>query len=333
MILEKFKETLPNKPYCSDYHENGLRIRSKSVAIKHRHIQHNQPHIITWLAFDIDRNESGLEWYDLGAPPPNIIVQNREEERSHCHFLYMLEKPVYVSMNARTSPIRYLSTIENGLSIRLKSDPGYSGFITKNPLSSAWRVWSPREEGYSLAELYDYVDSEKIDFKATNREIRGCGRNVEIFDKLRFWAYDRIKEAKKGSYEAWVADLTAQALDFNLYTHALDFKEVATIARSVARWTWTKYTGDSKNRGVLGFGDNRYTNPDMPRLSDDQKRYRQSSGARYTNIVRRTATEAKISKAIAKLRAEGKKPSKAAVARLSGIARSKVVSLYSHLFD
>lgn len=332
ITLERFKETLPKRPFCSDnFERDGLLIKPRDEALKLKHIQHNSPAIAGWVAFDVDSETAGMDWYDNNGPPPNIVIQN--PNNGHCHYLYSLESPVCVSYNGRMKPIRYLSSIETGLTAKLKADPGYSGKIVKNPFSKFWRTWSPREEAYSLDELFDYVDTTLINPKAKNIEIRECGRNVEMFDRLRFWAYEEVNEAKNGNFVSWLADVTVQAFELNIFTDQLDIREVEAIARSVAKWTWTRYSGDSRNRGVLGFGDNRYTNPNMPHLTDDQKKYRQSSGARYTNTVRRATTEAKIKEAIAKLRLDGKKPTKAAVARSTGVARSKIVSLYSHLFE
>lgn len=331
VTLERFKKTLPKKPFCADYYEDGLKIRPKNIALKHRHIQYNPPKMAGWIAFDIDSESAGMDWYDNNGPPPNIVIQN--PDNGHCHYLYSLENPVCISVNGRMKPLRFLSSIEKGLTNKLKADPGYTGHLVKNPFSDAWRIWTPRQEPYSLDELFDYVDSTQLNLKTNTVEVRESGRNVEIFDRLRFWAYERVAEAKKGNFESWLADITEQALDFNVFTAQLDFKEVATIARSVAKWTWTNYSGDRKNRGVLGFGENRYTNPDMAQLTDDQKKYRQSSGARYTNTVRKATTEAKIKEAIAKLRLDGKKPTKAAVARLVGISRVAVSKHYGHLFE
>lgn len=306
-------------------------MKPKDKALKLKNIQHNTLSITGWIAFDVDSGSAGMDWYDNGGPPPNIVIQN--PKNGHCHYLYSLKTPVCISINGRMKPIRFLSSIEAGLTNKLKADPGYAGFIVKNPFSDAWRSWCPRQETYSLDELFDYVDSKQIDLKAKTREIRGCGRNVEIFDRLRFWSYDKVREAKKGSFDAWLADVTEQALELNVFTTQLDFKEVATIARSVAKWTWTKYTGDTKNRGMLGFGDNRYTNPDMQQLTDEQKKYRQSSGARYTNTVRKASTEAKIKGAIAKLRLEDKKPTVASVSRITGIHRNTLSRYYRDLIQ
>lgn len=71
----------------------------------------------------------------------------------------------------------------------------------------------------------------------------GVGRNVDLFDYLRKWAYTR-----RGSYQdqaEWEAVVLDRAIlrnedkIANEYTRgALSHNEVTHIARSVARWTW-----------------------------------------------------------------------------------------------
>ncbi|MFA0159231.1 replication initiation protein, partial [Vibrio sp. 10N.261.46.A3] len=62
-------ETLPHKPYCTD--ELGVTyIRPKITAIKKKYLQVNQPKLVTYLIFDIDRQGAVLAWYDCNLPPP-----------------------------------------------------------------------------------------------------------------------------------------------------------------------------------------------------------------------------------------------------------------------
>lgn len=322
MLLDYFDKTLPNKPYCADDLENGLKVRPKKTAKVAKHIQFNQPALAHWLAFDVDSETAGFDWYDCNGPTPNIVIQN--PTNGHAHYLFGLKAPVCISENGRSAPIRYLAAIESGLLSRFKADPGYSGLIVKNPLKGDfWRVFEHHPDLYSLDELFDYCNPEKT--KRKTEEINGFGRNVELFDTLRFWAYDHVENARLGTYSAWLADVTARAIEINVqFTAPLGFPETASTARSIAKWTWKHYNGnhDGKNRGVLGYGANRATNTEREALTPQEVKERQKAGIRYTNAVRKANTEAKIKKAIERLRLDGKKVSVASVSRLTGIHRN-----------
>ena len=225
----------------------------------------------------------------------------------------------------RSAPIRYLAGIENGLLSRFKADPGYSGLIVKNPLKGDfWRVFESITQSSTRSMSWP-TTCQTPTRQQKSREIRGFGHNVELFDKLRFWAYSRVEQAREGSFSGWLADVTAYGMAINAdFSTPLTFTEMTATARSVAKWTWKHYNGnhDGKNRGVLGYGANRATNTEREALTPQEVKERQKAGIRYTNAVRKANTEAKIKKAIERLRLDGKKVSVASVSRLTGIHRN-----------
>lgn len=332
-LTEHFKNTLPNKPYCADDIGYGLKIKPRNKALLSQLIQYNGPGLAHWLAMDIDSQTAGMDWYDLNGPVPNFIVQN--PANGHAHYLFGLSAPVCLSGKARPAPMRYLAGIEHGLTLRLGADQGYSGLVSKNPLNSYWRTFTPRLELYSLDELADYCDLSQKTVK--QREIRGYGRNVELFDRLRFQSYDKVEKARSESTEqAWLADVTANAMSFNAgFADPLSFSEMAAIARSVAKWTWKHYDShhDGKNRGVLGYGSNRANGAERDALGEQEIKQRQQAGARYTTATKKASREAEIKKAIAQLKLEGKRLTVASVARLTGVHRNTISRYYKHLIS
>ena len=83
-------ESFPNKPYCTD--ELGVTyIRPKKTAIKKKYLQVNQPKLVTYLVFDIDRQGAVLSWYDNDLPPPYWSSKN--PENGHGHIAYRLKVP------------------------------------------------------------------------------------------------------------------------------------------------------------------------------------------------------------------------------------------------
>ena len=70
----------------------------------------------------------------------------------------------------------------------------------------------------------------------------GIGRNVELFDCTRFWAYRHARDHKNGLFEQWHAAVRERAMFFNadLFSDPLGTAEVLHTAKSIARWVWFK---------------------------------------------------------------------------------------------
>lgn len=281
--LQQYLDRLPHRPYCSDDLSTGLLIRAKAQAVLHRYIQHNQPQMQGWLVFDIDKKEAPAAAADAGLPAPSISVINRSNR--HAHFLYGLATPVCKSDIARRHPLRYLASIEAAYRSALAADQGYSGLISKNPLHPDWDVLQGREQLYDLQELADYVDLSLYADKRRRLPSIGLGRNCNLFDSLRFFAYRKVAEYRAaGSYDRWLADLATRAEGYNSdfprdQGGPLPLSEVRATVKSVGRWTWHNYRGRMTDaefsarqavRGKIGgkkamlkrWGDT----PDMPSL-------------------------------------------------------------------
>ncbi|MGM5912380.1 replication initiation protein [Vibrio parahaemolyticus] len=254
MQLERFTERvlkhLPNKPYCSDDKTARL-IRTKRYALKEPYIQINQPSMCAWLIFDIDEPFMGeYAWEIHGLPPPNYIAFSRDSRKYHMGYAVT---PVCTTENARLKPLRYLAAIQRTYTRLLNADEGFAHLVTKNPLHSDWLVHVFHNHEYSLGELHDAVgelDKKKID--ASDSELIGYERNVELFDALRYHAYNMIESVRQGQFtsESWRNYLTdhANALNQKYFTNAVSvdgaFKGLLTdgdcrsIAKSVSKWTW-----------------------------------------------------------------------------------------------
>jgi Replicase family/Primase C terminal 1 (PriCT-1) len=238
-----FFERLPTRPYCSNGKGERMLVRTKEHAVTRPLIQYNKPTTLTWLCFDVDRKRAREAYYDANLPTPSLIVENPENE--HCHVYYGLITPVHKTSAARLKPLKFLAAVEEGLRVKLGADEGFAGLIGKTPHHEKWRTLEPVFECfYELGELAEYV---KLPAKLPRRlGIRtGLGRNVELFDKLRFWAYKWKAEyvALKKSNEHWMAAVMGQAVAYNDFAVLLPPSEVKATAKSVAKWTWQNYTG------------------------------------------------------------------------------------------
>jgi hypothetical protein len=111
-------------------------------------------------------------------------------------------------------------------------------------------------------------------------------------------------------------------------------REIASLAKNIAKWTWKKrlcFCHDDKNRGAMGFEPMQWFSNKRDFI--EEVRHRQAEGAKYTNELRRTGTEAKIIEVIHQLQDENRKVTKAEVSRRLHMNRSHISLTYDHLFN
>jgi hypothetical protein len=316
--LDRFYEQLAYKPWCGDDKAARL-VRPKASAVTKPYIAPNSPSLISWLVFDLDHSNSWI-WEDKNLPEPNLIVSTAKTGRSH---LYYAISPVCMSDNARQKPIEYMNAVYRGLAQALDADEAYTGRIAKNPLCPHWRTLELHSYQYNLDDLAEVVKPISKPFFTPQDFEDVEGRNSTLFLQLRYWAYTQVLRAKStGSYDQWLDEVMTRA--YSLSHVEIDFREneIEGVARSVAKWTWNKYTGPGVDRGVMGLKDS-----DLPLVN------RQRLAARRTHSMRVNATERRISKAIKQLASEGTTITKTAVAKLVQLSRKQLSSRYAYLFE
>lgn len=232
--LDLFRDRLPAKPYHTDDLRAGLGIDKAARAALCRYIQPNGPTHRFWLVYDIDRPGAAIDWADRGAPPPSITAKN--PANGHAHLIYGLETSVRTAPDAKSAPLRYAAAVDCALQRALDADPGYSGLICKNPLHPHWQVtsWEPRL--YTLADLDSWLDLQPAQDRRKRLPDYGLGRNCNLFEQLRLWAYKAIRQGWP-DYGQWLAAVEQRALMYNAFAVPLDHQEVRHVARSVAKWT------------------------------------------------------------------------------------------------
>ncbi|MGI9278019.1 MAG: replication initiation protein [Endozoicomonas sp.] len=263
-------------------------------------------------------------------PQPNLIVRNLNNRKAHVS--YAIES-VCTSDAAYPKPMAYAQSIQEAYCEKLKADPGYTGFITKNPMHEDWHLWELHNKVYKLGELADYVELKRRYWtrqRAANYEQYGIGRNCALFHRLRFWAYDWVtyhRDENGTTYVEWMQVVLVKAEGFNEFPQSLPYGEVKSTAKSVGKWVWEKYFPKNK-RKKRGAMEADFAKSDIP--LDLPTRQRLS--ARRTHETRRAATEEKITEAIGILTAQDKRVTKAGVAKLSGVGRQTIYDNYKHLF-
>ena len=260
MFCKEFLGRLPNKPYCTDDLRAGLRVRPLSSALESLYIQLNPPGLQWVMVFDVDHE---MRWKEIMALELQEWTWRAvNPDNGHSHIAYALKVPVCTSDAARSAPLRYLAAIEAAYRQRLNADPLYTGLMTKNPeRADYWDVSYCDTDGdmsYTLDDLAACVLSELRAGVKKNRsvgEIAGLGRNCHIFEKVRLWAYTAVREywTRPGEwYEA--VEGHCQTVNGEFET-PLYYREVRGIARSIAGWTWRRFSPEKfsefQRRNVL----------------------------------------------------------------------------------
>ncbi|WP_163650713.1 replication initiation protein [Modicisalibacter sp. 'Wilcox'] len=238
-----FADTLPARPRCANDPATDNRIRIRSRALGYRLIEPNTAGMVRWLMFDVDRPGAVLDWEDLRAPAPTLTCQN--PENGHAHLLYALAVPVARTDAARLAPLRYAEAIERSLRRTLMADRGYARTLVKNPLHPHWRV-SQWADAYTLGDLASELTLTSFR-EAANDDVAGLGRNCDTFDRLRQHAYRVVRDFwGPGGETRFRAHLIDVAGDMqSAFITPLPHKEVEAIAKSVARWTWKRFTPET----------------------------------------------------------------------------------------
>ena len=86
--------------------------------------------------------------------------------------------------------------------------------------------------------MAEVVNLNQQRIKAGDRQVQGTGRNREVFDDLRKWAYKQ--DTDNISYEQWLNKVLIKAIGYNTYKTPMALNEVESIAKSVSQYTFNK---------------------------------------------------------------------------------------------
>jgi len=240
--IEHFKSQLPHKPYCTNDLNSGLFIRHKEKALEKLYIQANNPAIQHSLLFDIDIENGFYTFEEAGLPVPHFITKSPESGK--VHYGYILKTGVCKTQQAKIKPLKYASAVETAMCQALNADPNFVGLITKNPLNDHW---SPFWSGADLYDLDFLADNLNLNTKPkTQKPLNyGLGRNANLFDDLRTYAYRNVLNFKNNSnYDKWFIEIERIAIGLNTFSNPnnpLPIREITATARSVAKWTWKNF--------------------------------------------------------------------------------------------
>lgn len=339
ILLFAAEGRLARKPRCSDSKEHSV-VRTAAHALTHAYIQPNSPVAYSRLVFDLDWHHDRHRFHDLplryladthawqndiGLPAPSWAALS--PDKNSAHIGYELETPVGRHEHARIKPQQYLAAIENAMVLKLGADPGFTGQLCKNPLNAQWMLYRGPQQSHDLHGLAEYVELTTRKIQAYNRTPRGdIGRNVFLFDAVRFWAYENIQSCRGAGCQAWEQSVIATAEQINAasYDHLpplegrglLAFAECRAVGRSVARWVWA-------NHGKAA----------LSAAFSELQSWRGVRGAAAAAKVKRARREAQIVEAIGQLTALRQLPTMGRVAQLLGCSKATLSMHYKALFQ
>lgn len=244
----------PRKPLCGPSKTGPYKRRKRSAALSSApYIETNPTCIQSLIITDVDAGDvDGLPQL-VGLPPESWAVRTRNELGSG-HIGYALATPVVLTDAAHRRPINLLARVEQGLRDVLGGDMAYAGRIMKNPLSPGVfqdTLW-PQDvifPTYTLRELASSLaDLGALPSPGDPRPRQsGVGRNVDIFDRTRAWAYRAIKRYWGGDFGEWseVVHAKAAILNFDLEREGrepLPDREIWHLSRSISKWVWSRFT-------------------------------------------------------------------------------------------
>jgi hypothetical protein len=315
---DRLYANLSSKPYCSNnLQKQGLKIRPKDIAFeRYAYLQLNNHWSDTYLIFDVDRSGAALEWDLADILAPTFITIN--PLNGHAHLVYELRAPVWKQGSEK--PIKWTLAIKKGLTEILGADFGYTGLISKNPNHRRWEIldFGGRHE---LIELWETVEVHKKSAPPpapVQSKINHEAQSNFLFHSGRFYGYWVVRQCATHS-------MLCEKLSVHLENGCIERgepikrRQIDYYTKYIADWVWER-------RDKLGRAGRH-----KRKTTDSELKQRQIQSAHNTAEIKRAATEATIKKAVEKFLREGRKITKAAIAREAGISREAASRYYSHL--
>jgi len=238
------QQWLPLWPLASDDLRQGIYRMSRESALGLRYIEANPHAVSNLLVVDIDHDDAGLRaMWNRSKWLPNAVVEN--PANGHAHAVWALREAVTRTEYARRAPLAFAAAVTEGLRRSVDGDQAYSGLITKNPTHEAWEASWNTDHLYELGELREHLETAGFMPPASWARTRrkkpiGLGRNCDIFESARAWAYREVRNHWGNANELHTA-ITEHVHTLNAeYSEPLRHSEAKAIAESIWRWIITR---------------------------------------------------------------------------------------------
>lgn len=329
---EHFKLHFELEHYVHHQVFNGQWLRSKWIDIVTNpkgvvRIQYNTSNFKRYVIVDID-NENLFGFEKLDIPKPNFIVKNKHKQGGH--LFWVLDR-----VCTSEYYIKLWRDIQKYFSAILDGDLKNVGSIGKNPYNSLDFEYIEIYPYYhTIKDLHSYVvPTEKQvteelpffkDYKTINnkQKVVSNGRNVDLFNTCRKFAYQLIKE-DIDTINFKFALLNKMKEENKKFSDPLHTKEVIDTYKSIVKYCL-------KNWNVIKQNNKQVKKMELD--SNMSLKEKLQLGQKYTSKVRVNKTELEIEKAILEMREKEIKINITNIAKYVGKNR-KTISKYTHLFN
>lgn len=287
-------------------------------------IQYNTSNFKRYIIVDID-NENLFGFEKLDIPKPNFIVKNRSKQGGH--LFWVLDK---VATNEYY--IKLWRDIQKYFSSVLDGDPHNVGSIGKNPYNSLDFEYIEIYPYYhTIKDLHSFVvpaekkEQDELpffkDYKTKNLKdkIVSNGRNVDLFNTSRVFAYQLIKE-DIDTINFKFKLLNKIKEENNNFSNPMKNSEVMDIYKSIVKYCL-------KNWNVVKQNNKKVKKMELDKNMSLQEK--QQLSAKYTHEVRKLKTQKTIENAIIDLKEKGIKVNITNLANHTKIHRNTIKNFKS----
>lgn len=294
-------------------------------------IQYNTSNFKRYIIADID-NQDLFKFEDTNIPKPNFIVKNKHKQGGHLFWVLdrVCTSQYYIELWKNVQ--EYFTNVCGG-------DKKNIGSIGKNPYNSLdFEYVEIYPYYYTIKELSSFVPEEKKqvqkekqvqeelpyfeDYKSVNKKgkVVSSGRNVDLFNTSRKFAYQLIKE------DISTIDFKFRLLnkikeENNNFSNPLERKEVINIYKSIVKYCLEKWSAIKQNKKEKKVKiEENMSNKEKLQL-----------GAYYTHNARKNKTQLEIEKALIEMREKGIKINVNSVAKYTKKTRI-TINNYKSLF-
>lgn len=229
-LLAELYHNLPTTLRCSSVKDSTLFRKKTDRANTYAYVGYNPPNITRYIVLDLDYDDALFAYYDHNAPLPQFIIRN--PENGHCHYVYQLKDPVTFYGKSKSAPIRLLTATEQALTALLNADKGFTGYLAKNALNRNHETYITGVKPYTLNELSQNLDLERIKNPNEPMNDHTYGRNSGTFDVVRVQAY-RIA-GKLNETQLYNECIALAEIHNARYDTPMNYNEVKGIAKSIA---------------------------------------------------------------------------------------------------
>ena len=288
-------------------------------------IQYNTSNFKRYIIIDVDHeNIFGFEKLDI--PKPNFIVKNKNKVGGH--LFWVLDK---VCTNEYY--IKLWRDIQKYFSAVLDGDPHNVGSIGKNPYNDLDFEYIEIYPYYhNIKDLHSFVvpaekkEQDELpffkDYKSVNKheKIVSTGRNVDLFNTSRVFAYQLIKE-DISTIDFKFRLLNKMREENNNFSSPLKSKEVIDTYKSIVKYCLKNWSAIKHNK----------KEKKMELDSNMSLKEKQKLSAKYTSKVRVNKTQLEIEKALIEMKEKGIKINVSSVAKYTKKTRI-TINNYKFLF-